>query len=428
MLASSALLFAFILQAKQSELDSQLFHAARAGKIGVVSDCLVRGANPNAHEVLTTVTNLHAHRKGGTHYPGDTPLIVSIRGIYDPEAKDTGLMKLLISNGADVNAKGNAGYTPLIAAVQLGNLTAAKLLLASGAKPNLRNINGTSALEMASNADNVDCVKVLLDAGADTKSDGESWTALMEAAYGGNVGIVKILLAHSADPNDHPKGLMSPLECARIQGFAELAGIIEKAGGKGRSVAKLNNLYRSPVPDEPKTIPTTFLKATSTDYQLLNLAVASILDTKSEPREFFSPRSKLFVQDTSFGRFDADDENQMNYDIGDDFANEIGLDMRSSLVVRNSGPAKFSANRFQEKPVKVVNEKFMEDEVYPKARRLKDAGYVVVRLMPGYSKDGKSAVLKVRVGPSAHGAATTFFFVKSTGGWQIKWKKATRYA
>ncbi len=57
------------------------------------------------------------------------------------------------------------------------------------------------------------------------------------------------------------------------------------------------------------------------------------------------------------------------------------------------------------------------NEKYPDAR-----GYVKAWL-PGFSKDGNTAVVRVRFGPSAHGATATYMLIKQDGRWRVKWRR-----
>ena len=54
-------------------------------------------------------------------------------------------------------------------------------------------------------------------------------------------------------------------------------------------------------------------------------------------------------------------------------------------------------------------------------------GYVKVWL-PGYSKDGKTAVVRMWIGPTVHGATATYLLVKQDGRWSVKWRKTAYYS
>lgn len=79
------------------------------------------------------------------------------------------IMKILIENGAHVNATSNEGYTALMRAARNGQTVAIKILLQNNADINAKNYGGMSALKFAANNYYQDIVKILLSHGADRK-------------------------------------------------------------------------------------------------------------------------------------------------------------------------------------------------------------------------------------------------------------------
>ena len=72
----------------------------------------------------------------------DTPLHeATIRGHLHLE-----ICELLVKHGADVNAKGHAGYTPLHWAVRWGHLEIAKILIEKMAEVNVKDDIGKTPL------------------------------------------------------------------------------------------------------------------------------------------------------------------------------------------------------------------------------------------------------------------------------------------
>ncbi|MHB1141596.1 MAG: ankyrin repeat domain-containing protein [Sulfuricaulis sp.] len=103
--------------------DSPLFEAVRRGDKAAVEALLAKGADVNA--------------KGEYGY---TPLHEASRGQKD-------IAGLLLAKGADVNAKDNYGKTPLSYGVtQNGNTDLVKLLLAKGADINIKSRDGFTPL------------------------------------------------------------------------------------------------------------------------------------------------------------------------------------------------------------------------------------------------------------------------------------------
>ncbi len=64
-------------------------------------------------------------------------------------ARQFEIVKMLVENGADVNAKQHQGFVPLHAAAQNGDAEMAKLLLDHGADAKARSGNGQNALDLA---------------------------------------------------------------------------------------------------------------------------------------------------------------------------------------------------------------------------------------------------------------------------------------
>ena len=87
---------------------------------------------------------------------GNTPLIVFTYW------QDSDAIRLLINEGADVNAVGEDSETALHIAVVVNNINIAKILLDLGASIDIPNIDGLNPLDIARNRNNEHMVKVLL--------------------------------------------------------------------------------------------------------------------------------------------------------------------------------------------------------------------------------------------------------------------------
>ena len=48
--------------------------------------------------------------------------------------------------------------------------------------------------------------------------------------------------------------------------------------------------------------------------------------------------------------------------------------------------------------------------------------------LPGYSEDGKRAVLRFSYGPNPHGAAGTYLLAKTNKTWNVVWRVFAHYA
>jgi ankyrin repeat protein len=111
--------------------------------------------------------------------------------------------RLLIAAGANVSATTRiGGLTPLYLAATAGNAQMISELLKAGASAKATNsVNGTTALMKAAAAGSAEAVKLLLDrgAGVNAKESGLGQTALMFAAAADRADVVTLLAARGAD-------------------------------------------------------------------------------------------------------------------------------------------------------------------------------------------------------------------------------------
>ncbi len=106
---------------------------------------------------------------------------------------DTALIKSLLDEGADINAK-DGDFTLLMKAATEGYLKTAKLLIDKGAEIDARTNEGTSALMVASSGGYTKIVELLINAGANTKiKNSMGYTAEMYAKEKGYTNIISLL-------------------------------------------------------------------------------------------------------------------------------------------------------------------------------------------------------------------------------------------
>ena len=147
---------------------------------------------------------------------------------------------------ARLSAEGEAGWTPLHAAVAEGDLEALKALLAAGADPNAEALDdgiplGTS-LHLAAENGNLEFVRVLLAAGADLDArDGDGATPLHLAAAHGHPELVQALLAAGAAPRALDGDLQTPLHEAATNGSPESVQALLAAGADPNAKAQDSN-------------------------------------------------------------------------------------------------------------------------------------------------------------------------------------------
>ena len=170
--------------------------------------------------------------------------------IYASEKGNINIMQYLIDNGIDVNGKADEnGDTPLLWAVTGQNpYEASKLLIENGADVNATNNSGVApATILAGSVPEV--VKLLKDNGADldTKfTDDDPPIAI--AASVGNLEIVKALVENGADVNYYPNDMnYTAIYHAIDQGYYEVAEYLFKNGVDLNIELKPSNVYGSAI-------------------------------------------------------------------------------------------------------------------------------------------------------------------------------------
>jgi ankyrin repeat protein len=207
----------------------------------VVRLLVAHGADVNARTAVTRPIGEYVPGRAGfaagpglvrqrarpTPEGGVTPLLFAVRdGNRD-------MMRLLLDLGADIEQTSGNHTSPLVIALLNGQVGIATDLLARGANPNvaddyhraalfaaieLRNAN-RNALLFGDGRDPLDLIKLLLEKGADHNLQTDttpvhgwmqidpSWvnfdgqTPFIRAALSGDIEVMRLLLAHGADPN-----------------------------------------------------------------------------------------------------------------------------------------------------------------------------------------------------------------------------------
>ena len=224
------------------------------GRAGGGGGQQARGAAPAANAAQDSdVTDDNAEDDGpvaglvGSGGGGLTPLILAAR------ENDLESAKLLVAAGADVNETSNAGWTPLLIATNNRNYQLGKFLVERGADVNKANATAFTPLYLATDnrnieggdfpvpkpdMDHLEFIKILLDRKADTNArvNGNTetrtiftmqWfyeagaTAFIRAAQSGDTVLMKLLLAHGADPKAVTRNGDSALHAAGGIGWVE---------------------------------------------------------------------------------------------------------------------------------------------------------------------------------------------------------------
>jgi ankyrin repeat protein len=158
---------------------------------------------------------------------------------------DTNLVKVLITNHADINAKERDGRTPLHWAALNGHLEVVNLLLVNGATVDAVENDGKTPLHCAAMNDHLEIAKLLLASGAkiDARERGGD-TPLHETAAHGNDDVAALLLASNADVNAKTDYGFTPLHRAASFGQIKVAEVLL---ANGAEVNFMNNNGQTPL-------------------------------------------------------------------------------------------------------------------------------------------------------------------------------------
>ena len=104
------------------------------------------------------------------------------------------VVRLLVKQGANVEAKTNYGGTALLRAARYGHEAVVRLLVEQGADAEARDNDGETALHRAARYGHEAVVRLLVEQGADVEAqDNDGWTAPHCAAEYGHEAVVRLL-------------------------------------------------------------------------------------------------------------------------------------------------------------------------------------------------------------------------------------------
>ncbi len=113
---------------------------------------------------------------------------------------NTDIVRALIQQGANVDARGKFESTALLRAAYHGHVPVGQLLIMAGADVSAPDIGGATPLHIAARRGHENFIRLLLENKADINArDGEGWTPLMRATVKDQQVIVKQLIAAGAD-------------------------------------------------------------------------------------------------------------------------------------------------------------------------------------------------------------------------------------
>lgn len=163
---------------------------------------------------------------------GETALLLAVK--HD----QTAIAEALMAAGASINARAKNKDTPWLLAGASGRTGIIRAMIPLGPDLSIRNRYGGNALIPACERGHVETIKLLLTTAIDVNHvNNLGWTCLLEIVILGDGGprhveAARLVLAAGADPNLADKDGVSPLAHARAKGQAEVAALIEKAGGR----------------------------------------------------------------------------------------------------------------------------------------------------------------------------------------------------
>jgi ankyrin repeat protein len=208
------------------------------GQVGLATELLARGANPNAADdyhraalfAAIDLRNFNHEKYGDLPTDGREPLE---------------LIKALLQKGADPNLRTDTvpvhglmqfdaswvnfdGQTPFVRSALSGDIAVMRLLLEHGADPNIATTQGSTGLMAASGinwipgqtyshseAEYVEAVKLCLERGAEVNATNSlGFTAMHGAANRGWESVIQILADHGAKPDVKDKAGRTPMTFA----------------------------------------------------------------------------------------------------------------------------------------------------------------------------------------------------------------------
>jgi ankyrin repeat protein len=155
-------------------------------------------------------------------YPGgERPLYIALDRCHE------GMVRLLIENGANIDAWYLLGKKPLDIALDRCHEGIVRLLIEKGVDVNARGWGKKTALIRASEQGHEDIVRLLIEKGADVNACGLlDNTALTIASEQGHEGIVRLLIENGVDLHGRGLGMMTALMRASKKGHEDIVRLL----------------------------------------------------------------------------------------------------------------------------------------------------------------------------------------------------------
>ncbi|XP_031635743.1 serine/threonine-protein phosphatase 6 regulatory ankyrin repeat subunit B-like [Contarinia nasturtii] len=147
------------------------------------------------------------------------------------QKRHTDIAKILIENGANVNAEGWLKRTPLHMAAVDGRTDTLKMLIEKGANVNAEDYYKNTPLHNAAYYGHTDLLKILIEKGANVcAEDNEYETSLHKAARRGYTDIVEILIEKGANVDGKDEFKETPLHQAAGKGHLDIVVFLIENG------------------------------------------------------------------------------------------------------------------------------------------------------------------------------------------------------
>jgi len=190
-------------------------------------DAVIAGNLPGVEALLKAGAPVDEKNRSG-----ETALLLAVK--HDK----TAIAKSLMAAGASINARAKNKDTPWLLAGASGRTEIIGAMIPLGPDLSIRNRYGGNALIPACERGHVETIRLLLTTAIDVDHvNNLGWTCLLEIVILGDGGprhveAARLVLDAGANPNLADKDRVSPLAHARAKGQAEVAALIEKAGGR----------------------------------------------------------------------------------------------------------------------------------------------------------------------------------------------------
>jgi ankyrin repeat protein len=163
--------------------------------------------------------------------------------------KDAKAVERLLDQGADIEARDERGWTPLMSAIHAGQTENAKLLIARNADPNAKDNHGWTVLMTAAFEGDAEVGSLLIEKGAavNAKDDTYGNTALMVVLLNSQryEQFIALLTGNKADINLRNNEGSAPLMEAAFFGYKGVVVYLLQNGADADAVDKAGNTARS---------------------------------------------------------------------------------------------------------------------------------------------------------------------------------------